>query len=158
MKKIFALLLCMTVTASLFAASFKVGQKLYVSKNAVLQNDKSKKIGTLEKGDVVIVVEAEKKRSKIQIDGKPSTTGWVKNKYLTTKKVVKSYSGKTVSGSIDELALSGKASKKGGSIQADESISITPAEGAASVEATTPAVVEEPIVEPIVEEVQPAAN
>ncbi len=117
MKKLFALVLCMVVSASLFAATFKAGQKLYVSKDATLKNDASKRIGSLEKGEVVIVVESDKKKSKITVEDNSSVSGWIENKYLTKKKVVKSHSGKKVTAVADEIALSGKASVSSKSLE-----------------------------------------
>lgn len=145
MKKLFALVLCMVVSATVFAATFKAGQKLYVSKDATLKNDSSKKIGSLEKGEVVIVVESDKKKSKIKVEDNASISGWIENKYLTKKKVVKSHSGKKVSAVADEIALSGKASVSSKSLENADGI---------AVEGTTP--VPEAEAEKKVEEAAPA--
>ncbi len=136
MKKLFALILFMVVSASLFAASFKVGQKLYVSKTATLKNDSSKKIGSLEKGEVVIVVESAKKKSKIKVEDNSSVSGWVDNKYLTKKKVVKSHTGKQVTAVADEIALSGKASVSAQSLESADAAVVT-GENAEKKENTT---------------------
>lgn len=109
MKKIVSFALAAVVTASLFAASFKTGATIYVSKESNLtESEKSSKaITTLPVGTVVTVIESNSKKTKVSIDS--IGEGWVDNKNLTKKKVI---ANSTVKTNIDNLALAGKGSVK----------------------------------------------
>lgn len=105
MKKIFSLFLVAVLGASLFAASFKKGQTVYVSKNgnATEAEKSSKVVSAVTRGDSGIVVESTSKRSKVKF-ADLGFTGWVDNSTLTKKKVLK----EAVTTSVDNIALAGK--------------------------------------------------
>lgn len=116
MKKIISTLSILIITTTLFAASFKKGITIYVSKSGDITNSsksiKSEKvISTATKGDFGKVIESNNKRTKILFSGS-GIEGWVDNKNLTKKKIVK----EIVTTNLDNYALSGK-----GNIQKDTS-------------------------------------
>lgn len=108
MKKIASLLLIAVLSAGLFAASFKKGQTVYVSKDGKLTETEksSKSIGEVEKGDVAVVIESKKKKTNIKIESL-GISGWYDTKSLTKKKIAKNTS---VDINADNIALAGKGS------------------------------------------------
>lgn len=105
MKKIFSLFLVAVLGASLFAASFKKGQTVYVSKNgnATEAEKSSKVVSAVTRGDSGVVLESTSKRSKVKF-ADLGISGWVDNSTLTKKKVLK----EAVTTSVDNIALAGK--------------------------------------------------
>lgn len=112
MKKIISMLVVAMLSAALFAATFKAGQTVYVSKdgNLVDGESSSKVVGSAAYGDSGKVLESQSKMTKIQLNGS-SVVGWFETKNLTKKKIVKQSTVNTVA---DNIALAGKGSVSAG--------------------------------------------
>ncbi len=112
MKKIVSLMVVATMGAMLFAASFKKGQTVYISKDGNLTADakSSSVVGNVVYGDVGTVLEANSKKAKIKL-ADSSVVGWYEVKNLTKKKIVKKSTVNTIA---DNIALAGKGSVSAG--------------------------------------------
>lgn len=95
------------ICATLFAATFKKGTTVYVSKDTeITETEKSKKaISNAKKGDYGIVIESNSNKTKIEFK-ESGILGWCNNKNLTKKKIVSN-----VKTDIDNFALAGKGKK-----------------------------------------------
>ena len=116
MKKATSLILVALMGALLFAASFKKGETVYVSKDGTVQDGSgffSKKLGSVKKGEVGTVVDTAS--SKAQVEFKSGLKGWIKTNNLTTKKIAG-----TTTTALDNFALSGKGSVSADGISAPE--------------------------------------
>ena len=112
MKKIVSLMVVAAMGAMLFAASFKKGQTVYISKDGNLTADakSSSVVGNVVYGDVGTVLEANSKKAKIKL-ADSSVVGWYEVKNLTKKKIVKKSTVNTIA---DNIALAGKGSVSAG--------------------------------------------
>ncbi len=105
-KKLFALLLIITIAVPLSAASKKT--KYVTVETVSLKNGTgffSSEVATLQYGDAVTVIRTKGSKSYVSLKQKPAVKGWLASKSLTKKKIVKS---SNVSASADEIALAGK--------------------------------------------------
>ncbi len=112
MKRKILLFLCMLMSVSVFAASFKKGDKVYVSvKTVTLKSTDgagAKKVLDLSYGDELKVVSVSGKNIQVQQTGGSKKSGWIPSNSVTKKKIVKTSSGGKVSANSSELALAGK--------------------------------------------------
>ncbi|WP_407425319.1 hypothetical protein [Treponema sp.] len=109
-KAVFVLFTFMLFMQSVFCASFKKGENVYVSvKSSALKSGTgffAKTIGKVEYGDKLIVIEGNSKKTKVSPVNNQNVAGWIANGSLTAKKIAKS--GSSVNASSNELALAGK--------------------------------------------------
>lgn len=109
MKKLILLLLTAFCSISVFAASFKSGQTVYVSAKSVQLKSSdgtfSSNAGLAVYGDMGKVISVSGKKVKIQLSTGSRATGWIASGSLTNKKINKD--SKTTASS-SELALAGK--------------------------------------------------
>ncbi|MBR1615921.1 MAG: hypothetical protein IJ673_10660 [Treponema sp.] len=106
MKKIFSILLIAMIGVSVFAAKFKNGQTVYVSKNGTItetEKSSSKTVSDISKGDKGIVIESTSKRVNVKF-ADLGVSGWIDSSDLSKKKVLK----ESVTTSVDNIALAGK--------------------------------------------------
>ena len=112
MKKNVLLVLCCLMSVSVFAASIKKGNTVYVkSKTAALKDGTgifAKKVATVAYGDQMKVLAVSGNKAQVQLSSSTSVSGWIPTGSLSTKKIVATSSGGTVSASTKELALAGK--------------------------------------------------
>ena len=112
MKKRFLIFICMLLSASVFAATFKKGDKVYVCvKTSVLKTTSgsgAKNVTDVFYGDELIVVSVSGKKIQVKQSAGAKKTGWIAGNNLTKKKIMKTASGGKVSASTTELALAGK--------------------------------------------------
>ncbi|MBR5095807.1 MAG: SH3 domain-containing protein [Treponema sp.] len=111
MNKVIKHLLIMALFAAMGAQIFAAGKKQYVSVASVDVKAKasqfSSSVGTVKYADEVIVIQADKSWSKIELPGGKS--GWLPNSSLSAKKIVVKLDGKKKSSATaSELALAGK--------------------------------------------------
>ncbi len=106
MKKIFSVLLIAMIGASVFAAKFKNGQTVYVSKNGTItetEKSSSKAVSDISKGDKGVVIESTSKRVNVKF-ADLGVSGWIDSSDLSKKKILK----ESVTTSVDNIALAGK--------------------------------------------------
>ncbi len=132
MKKIISIMLIAMMGAMLFAASFKKGQTVYVSKDGNLTDGEksSTVVGSVVYGDRGTVLESKSKKVKIQL-ADSSVTGWFETKSLTKKKIVKKSTVNTIA---DNIALAGKGSVSAGTLSAAP-VEAAPAEATPAADA-----------------------
>jgi len=137
MKKIFSILLIAMIGASVFAAKFKDGQTVYVSKTGEItetEKTSSKAVSKVEKGEKGIVISSTKKMVQVKF-ADLGVSGWISNSALSKKKVLK----ESVTTSVDNIALAGKG-KASATIKEDKTEEEKKAEEAKKAEAVaTPA-------------------
>lgn len=110
MKKFVSVLTVAMMGAMIFAASFKKGQTVYVSKDGDVTSEakSSSVVGNVVYGDSGKVLDVDQKAKKVKIQfSDSSVVGWIENKNLTKKKIVKKSTVNTVA---DNIALAGKGS------------------------------------------------
>lgn len=110
MKKVVSIFAVAMMSAMMFAASFKNGQTVYVSKDGgvTAEPKSSKVVGNVVYGDSGKVLDFDKKTKKYKIQvADSSIVGWFEEKNLTKKKIVKESTVNTVA---DNIALAGKGS------------------------------------------------
>lgn len=112
MKKGILLIAGLLMSMSVFAASFKKGNTVYVSsKTAALKNGSglfAKDVATVNYGDQLKVLSVSGKKVEVQSTTNSKITGWIASGSITTKKIVKTTSGGSVNASAKEIALAGK--------------------------------------------------
>ncbi len=137
MKKIFSILLIALIGASVFAAKFKNGQTVYVSKNGEItetEKSSSKTVSKVEKGEKGVVIDSTKKMVQVKF-ADLGVSGWISNSALSKKKVLK----ESVTTSVDNIALAGKG-KASATIKEDKTEEEKKVEEAKKAEAAaTPA-------------------
>ncbi|MBO7121774.1 MAG: SH3 domain-containing protein [Treponema sp.] len=111
MTKVIKHSLIMVFFALICAQVYAAGKKQYVSVASVDVKAKasqfSSSVGTVKYADEVIVIQADKSWSKIELPGGKS--GWLPNSSLSAKKIVVKLDGKKKSSATaSELALAGK--------------------------------------------------
>ena len=112
MKKRILLFLFMLMSVSVFAASFKKGDKVYVSVKTVTMKSTSgggaKNVSDLSYGDELKVLSVSGNKIQVQLASNQKKSGWISANTVTKKKIVKTSGGGKVSASSSELALAGK--------------------------------------------------
>ncbi len=112
MKKRILLFMFMLMSVSVFAASFKKGDKVYVSVKTVTMKSSNgggaKNVSDLSYGDELKVLSVSGNKIQVQLASNQKKSGWISSNSVTKKKIVKTSSGGKVSASSSELALAGK--------------------------------------------------
>lgn len=110
MKKKILLTVLAFMSLSVFAASFKKGDTLYVSaKSSTLKSGTgafSKTVDNVSYGEMVKVLSVKGSKVEVEKQSGSKSSGWMAAGSLTKKKIVAS--GSKVTASADELALAGK--------------------------------------------------
>ncbi|MCR4899426.1 MAG: hypothetical protein K5907_01240 [Treponema sp.] len=109
-KSIILILITIGLTMPLFAASSSKSKTMYVTLESAQLKAKpaaaSKKTGTVEYAEAVVVVKSEKSWVYVELADDSSVAGWLPESALTSKKIKEK--AKAASADADEIALAGK--------------------------------------------------